>query len=130
MLRLDQYGFDKKHVSTRYTKLVLLHPMRSTSRVVHSGGTGWQNVEALFFMLGWNRYEFHKKCTGTRYAELVFLHPVGYAGHVVHSSASGLRNVIALFFMLGGTGTDLTKRAPRYVTPNLCFCIQWDLWVT
>jgi hypothetical protein len=44
------------------------------------------NVDALFFMLGWDQYGLDKKCTGTRYAKLVFLQPVGYAGHVVHSA--------------------------------------------
>jgi hypothetical protein len=62
---------------------------------------GAQNVNTLFFKLGWFRYGYHKKRTGTRYAELVFLHPMGSAGHVVHSGASGVRNVDALFFMLG-----------------------------
>jgi hypothetical protein len=68
--------------------------------VVHSGASGPRNIDALFFMLGWDRYGFNKKHAGTRYAELVFSHPVGYAGHDVHSGASGLRNVDALFFML------------------------------
>jgi hypothetical protein len=35
-----------------------------------------------------------------------------------------------LFFMLGGTDSDSTKSAPGHVTPNLCFCIRWDMWVT
>jgi hypothetical protein len=47
-----------------------------------------QNVNVLFFMLGWDQCEFHKKRTETRYVELVFLHPLGFVGHVVHSDAS------------------------------------------
>jgi hypothetical protein len=39
---------------------------------VHSVASGVQNVDALFFMLGWDRYGFHKKHVGTRYAKLVF----------------------------------------------------------
>jgi hypothetical protein len=57
--------------------------------VVHSSASTVRNVDALFFMIGWDECGFHKKCDGTPYAELVFLHLVVSAGHVVHSSASG-----------------------------------------
>jgi hypothetical protein len=45
--------------------------------VVHSGAFGAQNINALFFMLGWDWYGFDKNCAGTCYAEFVFLHLVG-----------------------------------------------------
>jgi hypothetical protein len=56
---------------------------------MHSDVSGMRNVDALFFLLGWDRYNFHKKRARRSYAELVFLRPVGYVGHVVHSGASG-----------------------------------------
>jgi hypothetical protein len=61
---------------------------------------GAQNVNRLFFKLGWDRYEFHKGRTRIRYAKLVFWQPVRSAGDIVHSDASVAQNVDALFFML------------------------------
>jgi hypothetical protein len=66
-----------------------LHPMGSAGHIVHSGASRAQNINTLFFLLGWDRYGFNEKHAGTYFAELVFLHPVGYAGHVVHSGATG-----------------------------------------
>jgi hypothetical protein len=61
----------------------------SAGHVVHFGASGARNIDALFFILGWDQYGLHKKRAGTRYAELVFFHPVGFVGHVVRLGASG-----------------------------------------
>jgi hypothetical protein len=34
--------------------------------------SGARNVDALFFMLGWDQYGFDKKCFRTRWVKLVF----------------------------------------------------------
>jgi hypothetical protein len=92
---------------------VFSHLVGSAGKVVHSGASGARNVNALFFMLGWDRYGFHKYCNGTRHVELLFLHPVGSARHVVHSGGSGARNVDALFFMLAWDQYGFDKKCFR-----------------
>jgi hypothetical protein len=87
MLRLDQNGFDKKHVRTHYAELVFLHPVGSMSLVVHSGASRVRNIDALFFMIRWAWCGFHKKHAGTHYSRLLFLHPMGFAAHVVNYGA-------------------------------------------
>jgi hypothetical protein len=89
MLGWDRYGFHKKCGRIYYAEPMVLHLVGSAGHVVHSGASGAQNVDALFFTLGWDRYGFHQKCIETRHIELVFSHPVGSAGHVMHSGVSG-----------------------------------------
>jgi hypothetical protein len=72
MLGWDQYRFDKKCIRTCYAELVFLHPVGSVGHVEHSGASGVQNGNALFFMLGWDQYRFDKKYAGTCYTKLMF----------------------------------------------------------
>jgi hypothetical protein len=67
------------------------------------------------------------------------LHPVGSVGHLVHCIVSSTQNINALFFMLGWNwfgfhknheGTCSRKNTIGRVTPNMHFCIRWDLQVT
>jgi hypothetical protein len=57
--------------------------------IVHSSESTVQNVDAVYFMLGWDQNGFLKRCARTRYAELIFSHLVGYAGRIVHSAKFG-----------------------------------------
>jgi hypothetical protein len=130
MLWWDRYRFDKKRTEPRYTELLFLHPVGSAGHVVHSIVFSVRNNNTLFFMLWWDRYGFDIKRAETCYADLVFLQPVGSACHVVHSGASGGETSTHFFSCSDGTGTDLSKSAPRHVTLNFGFCIRWDLQVT
>jgi hypothetical protein len=58
--------------------------------IVHFGVSESQNVDTLFFRIGWTRCGFRKKRAGMRYIELVFLLQMRSAGHVVHSGVSGV----------------------------------------
>jgi hypothetical protein len=120
----------KKCTRTRYAERAFLHPAGSAGHVAHSGASGARNVNALFFMPGSAQFGFHKKCIGTRYTEHMFLHPVGSLGRIVHSGAFEARKVDTIFFVLMWDRTDSTKSTLGHVTPNICFCTWWDLWVT
>jgi hypothetical protein len=92
--------------------------------VVHSGASGTRNVNASFFMLGWDWHGVHQKCAGTRYFELVFLHPVGSAGYIEHFGASRTRNVKALFFMLGWDQYGFQKKERRITLRRTCVFVS------
>jgi hypothetical protein len=64
MLRWAQCGFHKKHDVTCYAQLVFLHLMGSVGHIRNSGASGQRNIDALFFILGWDRYGFNKKALG------------------------------------------------------------------
>jgi hypothetical protein len=81
-------GFRKKCIMAHYTKLLFLHLVGYVGHIVHSNASGSQNIDALFFMLGWDQYGYDKKHSRTHYVKLMFLYPVGSSGRVEHSIVS------------------------------------------
>jgi hypothetical protein len=120
-------GFHKKCVGTHGAELVFLHLVGSVSHLVHSGAFGVRNIKTLLFMPRWKRCDFHKKRVGTYHAKFVFLYPVESVGHVVHQSHE---ISMQYFSFSSGPGAVSIKNASGHVTPNFCFGIWWDLWVT
>jgi hypothetical protein len=88
---------------------------------VHSSAFRAQNVDTLFFMLGWDQYGFEKKYIRTRYAELLFLHPVGSTGHVVPFGASRERIIDTLIFKLRLGRYEFDKKSFRTRYAELVF---------
>jgi hypothetical protein len=70
--RRDRCGFHKKRVRTRYTKLVFCHLEISAGHVVDSDACRVQNIDALFFMIGWDWYGFDKTAMGHVMSNLCF----------------------------------------------------------
>jgi hypothetical protein len=55
MLGWAQCGFHKKCVISRYAELVFLHLVGYGGHIMHHDVSGLQNVDSLFFILGWTR---------------------------------------------------------------------------
>jgi hypothetical protein len=71
-VRWDRYRFQKKHIERRYAELVFSYLVGSAGHIVHCCSSGAQNVDAQFFLLGWDRYGLHKNASGYLTLNLCF----------------------------------------------------------
>jgi hypothetical protein len=76
---------------------MFLHPLGSVGHILHSGASGAQNVNIVFFILVWAQCGFDKKHDETRYSEPMFFNLVGSTVHIVHSRASGCKTLMRYF---------------------------------
>jgi hypothetical protein len=72
MVGWDRYGLNKKCSGTCYNDLVFLYSLGSVGHVVHSSASGPQNIDALFFMHGWECAVCRKDTPGHVMLKLCF----------------------------------------------------------
>jgi hypothetical protein len=100
--------------------------MGYTGHVLHCAASEARNIDALFFMLGWDHYGFQKQHNETRYAELVFYIRWDLRATYYLPLRPGRKTSMHYFSCSAGTGTVSTKSVMGHVTPNLCLCIGKD----
>jgi hypothetical protein len=91
---------------------------------------GAQNVNTLFFKLGWSWYGYHKNAPGHVKPNLCFCIRWDLRVMWCIPVRQGCEMSMRYFSCLGGTRTDTTRSTLGHVTPNLCFYIWWDVQVT
>jgi hypothetical protein len=122
-------SFHKRLTETRYDELVFLPPMGSTGDLMHSGASRPSNVDPLFFMLG-GRDAVSIKSTphcDTLRRTCVLASSGIYRSRRAFWSIRVVKRRTTIF-LLGWARCSFQQSALGHVTPNLCFCICWDLW--
>jgi hypothetical protein len=124
-----RYGSWEKRDWTRFTELVFLHLVRSSSHVMCFRASGAWNIDALFFILGWARCRYHKMRTWTPYAKFFFIQ---CDLRIMHCIQMRPRHETLMYYFLcsGGPVVDPIKSVLGHITMNLCFCIRCSLRVT
>jgi hypothetical protein len=129
MLEWAWCGFHKRHIGTRYTKVLFLRLVGSAGHVMHSGALRARKSTHYFSCSGGPGAVSIKKRSGTCYVELLCLHSIGFAGHIVHFGASKTSNINALFFMLEWAQCGIHKKHAGTHYAKHVFLHRWVLRV-
>jgi hypothetical protein len=72
MLEWALCGYHKKLGGRHYAELMFLDPVGSVGSVVHFSVSGARNIDAIFFMLGWDGVDSTKCALGNVMSSVCF----------------------------------------------------------
>jgi hypothetical protein len=120
-----------KSARIHYSELLSLYTVESADHVVHSGASEPWNIDALFFMLGWDRYGFNKKRVGTCYSKHWFFASSGICGTCsAFRCVWGVKHHYTIFHAWVHPMWFPNKACLATLLQTCVSCIRWDLWLT
>jgi hypothetical protein len=99
--RVGPVWVPQKVHGTRYVEHVFLHPEGSVGHVVQSSASRVQNMDALFFMLGWSDTKLTKACRDTLRQPCIFAFSGICGSHSAFRCVWGAKHQCTIFHAQG-----------------------------